>query len=287
VLNNNLYPVLISIVLLVSGCNAFVESNKNNDILARAFGYELWLHDIEGIVPEGSSDADSVEVVKSFVENWVRQKIVLNKAEKNLPDSQKDFEKQLLEYRNSLIIFNYEQELIRQKLDTLVSDREIEQFYNDNKSNFELKDNIIKVIYLKLRVNTPKIDKVKQWYRSNNPKDKQLLEDYCYQYALNYYLDESTWLLFDDLLKEVPISMYDKEQFLRNNRFVELQDSASIYLVNIKGFQTKSSLSPLSFEKENIRNMILNQRKLKLIHEMEQNAYRDAARKSQFEVFIK
>ena len=78
------------------------------------------------------------------------------------------------------------------------------------------------------------------------------------------------------MLKEIPIKTYDKEQFLQNNRFIEIEDSVSLFLVNIKGFKIKDSLSPLSFEKDNIKNLILNQRKLRLIEEMEKKAYEDA-----------
>ena len=184
------------------------------------------------------------------------------------------------DYRNSLITHAYEEELVSQKLDTVISEDEIEKFYNENQSNFELKDNIIKVIYLKLSRKSPKIEKAKQWYKSDNPKDRKLLEDYCHQYAFNYYLDDQSWLLFDDLLKEIPIKTYDKEQFLRNNRFIELEDSSNLYLVNIKGFKIRNSISPLSFETDNIRNMIINERKLKLIEEMEsKGVYGDDAKK--------
>ena len=102
----------------------------------------------------------------------------------------------------------------------MISEEEIAAFYKNNPDNFELKDNIIKVIYLRLNKKSPKLNKVKEWYKSNSKKDRQLLEDYCHQYALNYFLDDNTWLLFDDLLKEIPINTYDKEQFLQNNLVV-------------------------------------------------------------------
>ncbi|MBP6533314.1 MAG: hypothetical protein KA285_08510, partial [Bacteroidia bacterium] len=138
---------------------------------------------------------------------------------------------------------------------------------------------------LRLNKKSPKLNKVKDWYKSNVKKDRQLLEDYCRQYALNYFLDDNTWLLFDDLLKEIPIKTYDKEQFLQNNRIVEIEDSSTIYLVNIKGFMVKNSISPLSFERNNIRTIITNQRKLKLIEQMEKQAYEDAKKGNDVEVY--
>jgi hypothetical protein len=168
-----------------------------------------------------------------------------------------------------------------------VPDKEIETFYNTNPGNFELKSNIIKVIYLKVDKKSPKLDKVLQWYKSDQARDRTLLTDYCRQYAINYYLNDNTWLLFDDLLKEIPIKTYDQEQFLHNNRNIEIEDSTTIYFVNIKGFKIKNSLSPLSFEKGNIRNLIINQRKLQLVAEMEQQAYEDARKNGEFEILKK
>jgi hypothetical protein len=253
--------------------------------VARAYDFYLFPEDLAGIVPSGTSRQDSVSITRNFIDNWIRQKVVLHKAEENLDNEKKDVEQQLAEYRNSLITYAYEKALIEQKLDTSVSEKEVENFYNSNQNNFELKDNIIRVIYLKLNKKSPKIDKAKQWYKSDNKKDRALLTEYCHQFALNYFLDDNTWLLFDDLLKEIPIKTYDKEQFLQNNRNIEIEDSLNVYLVSIKGFMVKNSVSPLSFEENNIRTMIVNQRKLKLIEEMEHQAFENARKKNDVEVY--
>jgi hypothetical protein len=237
------------------------------------------------LVPPGVVGEDSIGIIQRFISSWVRQQVILHNAENNLDEEKKDVTKELEEYRNSLIRYAYERELVAQHLDTVVSMAEIEAFYNANPGNFELKDNIIKVIYLKLNRNSPKLDRVRGWFKSENERDRKLLAEYAVQYALNYFLDDQSWLFFDDLVKEIPIRTYDQEQFLRNNRNIEIQDSSVLYLVSIRGFKIKNSLSPLSFEVNNIRNLIINQRKLKLIESMEQKAYETAERKGAIEVF--
>jgi hypothetical protein len=222
--------------------------------------------------------------VNSFIEQWLRQQVLLHKAETNLDEEKMDVEKQLEEYRKSLLIFNYEREYISQRLDTIVSNEEIEEFYNKHQDDFILKKNIIKVNFLKLDRKSPKLEKVKTWFKSETEREKKLLSEYAVQYAIKYSFNDNDWMLFDDLLKEVPIRMYDEEQYLRNNRFVETQDSSYIYLVNIKGFKIKDSVSPLGFETENIRSMILNQRKLKLVDEMEKNIYNEAMKNGDAEI---
>jgi len=281
--------VILFLSCLFSACSYFARKSekKTKDALARVFDEYLFPEDLAGIVPPTASRSDSIIVIKNYIDNWIHQQVVLHKAESNLDERKKDVEKQLEEYRNSLIRYAYEKALIDQRLDTNVSDKEIEDFYNANPGNFELKSNILKVIYLKLNKKSPKLNKVRDWYTSDDKKEREQLKDYCRQYAMNYFLDDDTWLLFDDLLKEIPLKTYDQEQFLHNNRNIEIEDSTTLYFVSIKGFKVKNSLSPLSFEKNNIRAMIINQRKLKLIAEMEQQAFDDAKKHNDFEVLKK
>lgn len=280
----NRFTYLIIPIILFS-CNSAPEKDKNRVAIARANSEYLYLDEVQDIVPDGTPSKDSAELLRKYIDNWVHESLVTQKAESNLGDEQKNVEKQLRNYRNSLITYAYEKELVKQKLDTVVSDVEIEEYYNNNQSDFELKDNIIKVVYVKVDKKVPGIDKLKKWYKSDNMKDREQLASYCHQFASNFYLDDSSWLLFDDLLKEIPIQTYNKELFLQNNRFVEVSDSLSNYFVNIKGFKIKNSLSPLAFEKENIKNIILNKRKLLLITKMKEDVYNDAANTNKIEIY--
>ena len=247
----------------------------------------LYATDIRNLVPKGVSKNDSLTIIRSYVQNWIQQQSVLKRAEDNLEEERKNVDKKLEEYRNSLITYIYESELIKQKLDTFISNEDIEKYYNENQNNFQLKNNILQVVYFKLPKTAPKLPKVKGWFRSTNAKDRKLLEEYCYQFATDYYFNDEEWLLFDDLLKKIPIKTYDQEQYLKNNRYIEIPDSTHIFFVNIKGFKIKESLSPLNFERENIWNLIINNRKLELIREMEKDAYQDALQKKEIENWIK
>jgi hypothetical protein len=265
--------------------------NKTSDDtgkpIARVHDKFLYASDIVGIIAPGTSKEDSTNIIKNYINSWIEQTLVLQKAEANLEESEKSMaiEKQLQDYRNSLVIYAYEKELVEQNLDTNISDEEISTYYQNNKQNFELKNNIVKVLYIKLNKQAPNIDKVKEWYRSDSASHRRNLEEYCFQFADNFYLDDNTWLYFEDLLKEIPIKTYNQEEFLKNNRQIEFQDSVNLYLVNIKGFQIKESASPLSFERDNIRNIILNKRKLELIDRMKRDIYNEALNKNYFETY--
>ena len=264
------------------GCSHGSTVKKDEEPVARAGERYLYRSDLKDLSFEGG---DSTKVIEKYINNWIHEMLLLEKAEKNLTEDKTRFDKMVENYRISLVTYEYESQLVKQKLDTVVTDEEVEKYYEENKSNFELKDNIIKVIYVKVRKNAPKVEKVKEWYRSNEIKDKDALAGYCHQYADNFYLDENTWLLFDDVLKEIPMKLYDKEAFLQNNRTIETQDSTHLYYVSIKGFMTKKSESPLSFEKGNIRNVIINKRKVALIKKMREDIYNEAVQDKSFEIY--
>lgn len=274
--------LVIILLVFVTACSGNIKNNEK--AVARVYDKYLYPSDIQLIITDNISPSDSLTVVNDYINNWIRQELLINKANGNLDEAQKDFSRQLEDYKNSLIIYTYEKELVRQQLDTNVTDEEIERYYVQNKSDFELKDNIVKVIYIKVMRNTP-LTQARNLMRSDKEGDRSKLQDFCHKYAVNYYLDDQNWLLFNDILKEIPIKTYNQEEYLKNNRFIEILDSEFVYLLNIKGFMIKETLSPLSFEKDKIRDIIVNKRKLKLIEDMRSDLYNNALKSGDFEIF--
>jgi hypothetical protein len=196
-----------------------------------------------------------------------------------------DFSAQLENYKNSLIIFEYENELVKQKLDTIVSDEEVEAYYTANQPNFLLKENIVQVQYVKLPKNTANLKQIKKLLASDNSEDKTKLSEMAEKFAADYFLDDENWLLFNEVMNQIPIKTYNQEEFLKNHRDVEVQDSSFYYIARFKDFKIKESVSPLSYEKERVKNIILNKRKIELINKMHQDVYNQAVAKNNFEIF--
>ena len=278
---------LFSFIALYFFLSCTPKDEKKEKAVARVFDAEIYPSNLENVVPYGLKGKDSVELIKKFIQQWVQDELVLQYAKRNLTDEQLNIDKEVEEYRKNLIIYNYQKELISQKLDTVVQQSEIDKYYNTYSSNFVLKDNIAHVYYIKLNKKTPGIEKVKRWYISNNTKDIDNLRSFCIQFAENYFLDDNTWLLFDDILKEVPIENYNTELLLKNNTNIELADSSYVYFLRIKGYKIKNSISPLSFERDNIKNIIINKRKLQLIDEMKREVYNQALDNKDFEIYVK
>ncbi len=274
---------LILLSFLGTSCS-FFEKGKGKKV-ARVGNDYLYEADIKQVIPAGYAGTDSLEVIQTYINQWIKEKLAVQEALDNIKDMPEDLDDQVENYKNSLILYQYQKELIDLKLDTNISNKEIEDYYARNKANFELKNNIIKVVYVKVDKKNKDLEKVRKWIKSSDNTDRKNLEDWCMSGAINYYLDDNSWLIFDDLLKEIPIKTYDQEDFLENNRFVEIQDSTGLYLVNIKGFKTKNDISPISVEKENIKNILLNIRKLAIVKTMEEKQFKEASDKGKFEIY--
>jgi len=279
-----LRKLLFFCLLFLLSCQAGFR-NGSEEILARVGDEYLYSSELEGIIIPGVSVKDSIILSQNFINNWIRQTLLLKHAKKNLTSEHKDFSKQLDDYRNSLIIYKYETLLIEQRLDTIVTEDEIEEYYNKNKNNFELKDNIVKVSYVKIKADSPEIDKIRFFIRSDSLKFRDSLEKYCNLYATKYFLDNESWILLDELIKEIPIRTYNYEVFLKNNRYIEIEDKPYLYIANFDNFEIKDGISPLSFEKENIINYIVNRRKVKLINDLKEKTFQDAMEKNEFEIY--
>ncbi len=281
----------IGLVLLVAGfvasCSYF-DKKKRGDAVAKAYDKYFYRSDLQGIVPAGTSANDSIEIVRRFIDNWIRRQVILNQAENNLTEEQKDFNAQLEAYRNSLIVYGYESELIRQKLDTVVSSQEIRQFYDQHPQNFQLRENIVRASWVKIpqaSANLAPAKKIAQLLKSGKAMDTEKLDELCQSSMLVYRIDDENWIPFNDLQLEIPMNIEDQVNFLRNRSYYETNDSLYLYLIRFNDYKIKESLSPLGFETENIQNIIINQRKLELINRMEQEVFQKALENKDFQIF--
>jgi len=253
--------IIILLTVLVA-CTTLDNRNREKP-LARAYEKNLYLSDIQDIFPENISLSDSVIILQNFVDKWVKKQLILQKAELNLTENQKDVTQQIDEYRSSLLIYKYEQNLIAQKLDTVISQEEVHTYFDENPSNFNLDNHIVKCLYIKLPIGAPNLYRIRQLYRSEREGDFQQLESYCYQYAVKYDYFNEEWVTFESITRELPNEVRNPERYLRYNRYIEQQDSLYRYLVNIREYHLAGTVAPLSYMETRIRTIILNKRKIK------------------------
>jgi len=274
----------LTIIFIFWGCNQNT-LDEDGIPLARVHDKYLYESDLEQLFPSDISKEDSIILTKNYINDWIKKQLMVQKAEENLTDESKDIEKQIEDYRSSLLIFKYRQELIKQKIDTIITQQEIESYYNEYSGNFILNHNIVKALYLKISKESPEINKVRMWYKSEDAEDLSKLEGYCYQYATKFDNFKDQWISFNSLLSELPLSIDDEDRYLRYNQFIETEDSLFYYFVKINDYALKSTIQPIEYAKPKIKTIILNKRKFSFIEELENNIYNNALNRNEFIIY--
>ena len=136
------YGVLAVISILVFSCTENANSKKT--VVAEVGEKKLYLSDIHSVMPAGMDIEDSTVMADDYIRKWVKKELLIQKAEENLSPEQKNLNREIQDYRNSLIIYKYKNELIKQRMDTVVTDSQIEEYYENHQDNFNLGQNIVK-----------------------------------------------------------------------------------------------------------------------------------------------
>jgi hypothetical protein len=228
---------------------------------------------------------DSAYNARKSIEAWATEALFYQEALSKLTKEELFIEKQVEDYRRSLVNYVYQGKMIEANLDTAVSSEEIQNYYDDHRENFILRDNILKVNYLKVPVLAPGLPKIKKLIWAATPKDKEQLEQLCSQNAENFFMNDSTWLFLDDIKKELPALKDQPEYVLHPGKVIEFEDDQYYYYLKVKDVKTKNAYSPINFERQNIRKFILNNRKTQLISQYKQTLLEKAKANKSFVIF--
>jgi hypothetical protein len=272
------------IAVLLSGCKE-ERNTSSKEPIAKIHEKNLYLSDVEEVIPDDKSKEDSTMIAQNYIRNWIKKQLLLKKAENNLSEENKDIEKQIEEYRASLLIYRYQQQLIDQKLDTTVSREEIQKYYDKNTSNFTLDKNLVRVLYIELPQNSPNISNVKKWISKDSEDNISKLKDYCYQYAKKYDDFNNNWIGFEELINKIPLEINKPQRFLKYNNTLEEKDSLFHYFVKINEYKLKGTPAPVSYVEDKIKSVILNKRKHRLLEKLEKDLYNEALNRNEFIIY--
>lgn len=276
--------ITVPALTLFPGCR-LIGPDIEEEPVARVFDKYLYPSDLTDAIPEGSSDADSAVIARGYIDTWIRNQLMLHRAEEALTDDQKDVEKQIEEYRSSLLIYTYRQKLLQQKMDTLVTDQEIREYYEENIDNFILNDVIVKGTFVKVPLSAPDIANVRSWTRSGSLDDLDKLEKYSINYAEKFDLFNNSWIFFRTILDQVPLEIQQPGRYLRYNRNIETSDAQFHYFLHISEYKDAGDISPVDLIREDIKSILLNKRKIEFYNSLENQVYTDGANRNQFEIF--
>ena len=176
--------ILLIILVLGYSCNK-PKADAQRTVLLEVEGRFLYKDQVEAIIPPNMTGDDSVAIAQKYMRKWATDVLLFENAKRNITNKA-EIDQLLEEYRRSLIIHQYQQGLIAQRLSAEPAESEMQNFYEAYSDQFTLKENIIKGIFLVIPNNAPQKANVRSWVQSGNTKALENIEKYSMQHAISY-----------------------------------------------------------------------------------------------------
>lgn len=284
--------LFLALFVLTTGCELIqmkkgaTESDAERKSVARVDNTFLYHDELAGIVAPGTPPQDSATLIEAYVNSWVRKQLLIREAARKIDIDEAEVERKILDYRYSIIAYEYQAFYVKQHLDTVIAQPEIDEYYKNNIDNFILKQNIVQGTFIKVPKNAPRTEKIKELIFSSRDKDQKELKSYCLSFSAAYHISDSVWMVFDELVKNSPLAeIPNKIQFLKSNPYYETSDDGFLYFLKIDQYRISDNVSPIEFVNDDIRNIILNKRKVELAKKLEEEVYNEAQNEKEFEIY--
>lgn len=281
------FTVLSLLITGLAGCSYFKSQQGSNGqrVLAKVNDEYLYLADLEDLVA-GQSEADSLKILSAYTESWVKKKLLLEKAKEYVAADDAGIEKKVESYRESLLLYEYEKELIRQKLDNAIKEEDIIVYYEKNKSNFLLENDAYLINYIVLDDDAEDLEKMKPLFnKAKTEEDERAVAGYCKSFARAYEVEGGVWRSLEAIKGEFGLD--DKVGLSVSNNYKEILQGNTIYFLKVKEIRSKGEPTPLDFVRDQIKEMLTNKKKVTLMESIYNKVLEDGLAKKKVEIFVK
>lgn len=281
--------LITSVMLSVfAACSSKKEANpdKASNPIVSVNQKTLYQADIESVIPQGLSPADSTAAADAYIKMWINDELIYEKAKQNVTDQDKINE--LVEnYRQSLTVFTYLEQLLREELSKKISENELKDFYDKNPESFKLESSLVKGLFLKIPRSSNEVNNLRQWYQSTSEASKEKIEKASFQNAVIYDYFYDRWVNFDDIATNIPTSINDVDQFVKSNKNFETQDSLYVYLLHIEQYALSGTTAPYEYAKPQITDILINKNRESFLKQIETDLYKIANDDNQIKYYLK
>lgn len=275
---------LVVLVLLVS-CQAISNLIHDDDVVARVGSSKLFKSELEAYIPAGMSPEDSTHLAEQYINSWATGRLFVDMASLQLSKTERDVSKELEDYRSSLLRYRYEQKYINERLDTVITDSEIEAYYEAHKDLFVLDVPIVRARFLDIMQDSPNFELIRKKMSSDKYDDLVLADSLAYSSALKYFDKSDTWLTAVSLAREFGTDYATMLSESRNSYIEMPQERGDVKIAYICDIRRGGSLAPLEYCSDRIRDIIISNRKHALLTTLEQDLLKDALDKETFEIY--
>ena len=275
--------LLLIYILFMSSCNLNFRDTESLNLkpLARVENKFLYYDDL--ILYE--NNPDSVRMVQQQINEWIKKEVILLHAYNNV-NERSLINQKIKKYEDDLILYEYENDLISNKIDFSILDAEIENYYSENIKDFILPSEIVRCLYSKIPLEAPELNKFKTLISKYPQSNLDEIKSYSFQFAEKHFLDDSIWIEFNELIANTPLlDIEDNISFLKYNKFLEISDENYYYFIKIIDYKLSGDVSPLSFESEIIKAILLNKKKKYLLNKLQDSIYLKFIDQIEYEVF--
>lgn len=276
--------ILFALLALCVSCGD--KERPKTDAVARVNDSYLFPDELNGIVPAGTSKPDSIAIIKNYIDRWASRQLLYDAAEVNLGKERQEEYNQLIEqYRADLYTRGYLEEIVKQSVDTVISDNDVAAYYKANKENFRTTGTLVKLRYLYMAKDHPKFATVRSRFLSGNKKDQKALNDMSIQFK-NFAFNDTTWVDMSQVYQKLPfITPENRAKYVAGSMSYQYPDSAGVYLVKVRSVLDKGQVAPYEFIAPTLRQLIINNRKLELIKKFEKEITDDAIKNNKYEIY--
>ena len=272
----------VFLLLIFQSCDWFVKNQQQDkDVVAQVGSSFFYVDDIV----YDSSLGDSTKVVSQQINLWLKKQLVLNAAFQN-EEIINEIENKVSSYRDNLVLFEFEKYLFANSFNEKISNKEIINYYEENKNDFILPFSLVKTLYAKIPDDAPSINIFRNNLRKYPNSDTTEIISYCFQFAEKSFLEDSTWIKFDDILMNVPFSgEVDKINFLKSRTYHEIKEEGYVHFIRILDKKLIGDFSPISFEEEIINTILLNNRKQDLFDNLRDSIFSNSVKGVDYEIY--
>lgn len=277
--------IIFSLVLVCFFACSSKDIHQGKTPIAKVYDKYLYYEDLGELIAPGTSKEDSIVKVITYINVWAKKELMIKKAEIYLTDEQKDVEKKIEDYRNSLIINAYQEKWLEQKLDIEISRQEKEEYFNEHIDDFKLQANVVKCFMVQIGRSSAEVEDLKKLLSPNRNEDSIKIMDFCKKVAYKFDYFGSDWVTLSRVSDFLPDRISEKSPSLKKGALYEQNDDNFIYFVKIFDHLPQGQVSPYSLVEKNIESLIKYKRKTQSINELEQNLYDNALQNGNFEIF--
>ena len=282
----NTYFLTILSLLFFCSCN-YLTQDASIIPIARVNDSYLYNEDIIDLISENTTKDDSTLIVNNFINRWATKQLLIDQSMINLSQEKQDFFNEMVsQYKTDLYTEAYKSSIISKQLDTVILKKEYEDYYNLNKRNFKLNDELLKVRYIQVDKNFLDLKALEKKIKRYDSIDKKDLTNLSIKFK-SFNLNDSIWIKSNVLIGRLPVLKEENLKVLKKPNYTQLQDSLGVYLIKIEATLKTNDIAPLSYVRPTIEQIILNKRKQDLLKKIQKDITIDAIKNKNFEIFTK